>query len=124
MAFGIGGRRLALAGLLVVAAVSLSQCRLVNDRLTGVDLRNTPGLSAYSDCIRACNEGFKVCTLAEDEVHKANLAACAVLGSSSEQKQCKKDELTRHQQAHLACVGAKNACKDECYDEGGGSAGL
>ena len=41
----------ALAAVLGLAAVGLSQCRMVDDTVTGVDLSANSGLSARSDCV-------------------------------------------------------------------------
>jgi len=123
MLLRIDGRRLALVGVLALAAIGLTQCRIVQDRLTGVDLRSGSAQSAYSDCIRDCNDAFKACSIVEDDEHAKQMTACATLSDREAQKACKKAELDRHQDAHLACVDAKNACKDACYNEGGGTGG-
>src|SRR6185436_13688146 len=78
----------ALAAVLGFAAVGLTQCRMVNDTVTGVDLSNASGrLSAKSACKKQCNEKFKACKRAEEARHKAAKKAC---GSGSAASACKK----------------------------------
>ena len=57
----------ALAAVLGLAAVGLTQCRMVNDNVTGVDLRSGNGqANARSTCVKQCNEKFKACQRSED----------------------------------------------------------
>jgi len=114
---------LALAAVLGLAVVGLTQCRMVDDTVTGTDLRSNTGEHARSDCVRQCNERYKFCKRAEEALHKANKKACSDLPTSSARKLCKKEEHKRHNDAHKACVAAKKACKSGCYNEGGGSLG-
>jgi len=111
----------ALAAVLGLAAVGLSQCRLVNDNVTGVDLRSGNGtLSAKSACVKACNEQFKQCKRDEETRHKAAKKAC---GSGSQGSACKKAEEQLHKDNLKACENAKKQCKKSCYNEGAGNAG-
>ena len=82
----------ALAAVLGLSAVGLSQCRLVDDSVTGVDLRSnsTAFSSARSKCVHQCNEKYKQCQKAEEATHKANKKAC---GNDSA---CRKNEDVRH----------------------------
>lgn len=110
-----------LAGLLGAALLGLTQCRLVNDTVTGVDLKSGGELNGRSACVHACNAAFKECERDEDARHKVRRAECKALGSVAERTACERDEQRRHNEAHLACVRAKNECKKGCYNEGGGS---
>ena len=107
----------ALAAVLGLSAVGLTQCRLVDDTVTGVDLKSNSTLSARSDCIRQCNEQFKACRRAEEAFHKAAKKACGT------DRVCRKAETRRHHTAKKACDLAKKLCKRGCYNEGAGSAG-
>jgi hypothetical protein len=107
----------ALAALLGLSVVSLSQCRMVNDSVTGVDIRANSGTSARSDCVRACNEARKNCMKSEDARHKAAQRACGA------DHACKKVEQRLHQDNLKACVSQSQLCKRGCYNEGAGSAG-
>ena len=106
----------ALAAVLGLAAVGLSQCRMVDDTVTGVDLSANSGLSARSDCVHQCNEKYKACRRAEDARHKAAKAACS-------DNACKKAEDRLHQANHKECVRQMQLCKRNCYNEGSGNAG-
>ena len=108
----------ALAAVLGLAAVGLTQCRMVNDNVTGVDLRSGNGqLSARSTCVKQCNEKYKACERNEEARHKAAKKAC--LSDTA----CRKNEERLHKDNHKACVAAKNLCKKNCYNEGAGNAG-
>ena len=107
----------ALAAVLGLSAVGLSQCRMVDDTVTGVDLQSNSGLSARSDCTKQCNEKAKACKRAEDARHKEAKRNC---GSD---KACKKAESQKHKANKKACSQQKKLCKDNCYNEGAGSVG-
>jgi hypothetical protein len=107
----------ALAALLGLSVVGLSQCRLVDDTVTGVDLQANNGVNARSDCVHQCNEKYKACKRAEDARHKAAKRAC---GSD---KACKKAEQRLHKDNKLVCVRAMQDCKRNCYNEGAGLGG-
>ena len=107
----------ALAAVLGLTAVGLSQCRLVGDTVTGVDLRSNPGLNARSDCVHQCNEKYKACRRGEEARHKSTLRTCGNDNS------CKKAENTLHQAFHKQCVRDMQDCKRSCYNEGAGTGG-
>jgi len=103
----------ALATLLGVVSLTLSQCTMVGDSLTGV------GLSKHgpTTCIKQCNNLYKVLFSQEQKLHLANNAACA--GDAG----CLAAELARHQAAMAALGQAKIDCQNNCHSQGGGSAG-
>ena len=107
----------ALAAVLGLSVVGLSQCRLVDDTVTGVDLKSNPGVSSRSDCVHQCKETYKACKRAEDARHKAAKKACL------HDKECKKAEDVLHKQNKLACKEAYENCKSHCYNEGAGIGG-
>ena len=86
----------ALAALLGLSVVALSQCRMVNDTVTGVDIKANQTVSARGDCVHQCNDTYKACKKAEDALHKQN---------------------------KLACKQAMEDCKRHCYNEGAGRGG-
>jgi hypothetical protein len=106
----------ALAALLGLSVVGLSQCRLADDTVTGVDL-TANSVNARSDCVHRCNDQYKACKRAEDARHKAAQRAC---GSD---KACKKAEQRLHKDNQLACVRQMQQCKRNCYNEGAGVGG-
>ena len=107
----------ALAAVLGLSAVGLTQCRLVDDTVTGVDLKSNSQLNLRSTCVRQCNEQFKACKRAEEARHKAAKRACA------SDSACKKAEEKLHHQNLKDCEAQKKACKRGCYNEGAGDAG-
>jgi hypothetical protein len=108
----------ALAAVLGLSAVGLTQCRMVDDTVTGVDVRSNTGFnSGRSKCVHQCNEKYKACKRAEDARHKAAVRACP-------DQACKKAENKLHQNLHKQCVRDMQLCKKNCrYREGAGSAG-
>jgi hypothetical protein len=110
-------KTVALFSLLGLATLGLSQCRLVGDTVTGVDVDATTTVNGRSDCVRDCNDSFKDGQKAEDNRHKDALRAC---GSN---KACKDAENVKHKRNHEALVDAMQACKRACYNEGSGSGG-
>ena len=111
----------ALAAVLGLAAVGLTQCRLVDDTVTGVDLRSnsTAFSSARSKCVHQCDEKYKQCKKAEEARHKAAEKACG-----SHNAACKKAEDQTHKANEKECVRQMQLCKQGCrYREGAGGAG-
>lgn len=107
----------ALAALLGLSVVGLSQCRLVDDTVTGVELQANSGVSARSDCVHQCNEKYKACKRAEEARHKAAKRAC------NSEKVCRKAEERLHKENKAACKQAMKDCKRNCYNEGAGIGG-
>jgi len=114
---------IALAAVLGLSAVGLTQCRLVDDTVTGVDLRSSTGLSAKSECKKQCKEKKKECERAEKARHKAEQRACKELADSAARKVCKKAESRKHKDNKKECKRQESECKNGCYNEGSGSAG-
>jgi hypothetical protein len=107
----------ALAAVLGLAAVGLTQCRAVNDTVTGVDLNSASGTHARSSCVHQCNSKFKDCLRSEFARHKAASKAC---GHDSA---CKKAEQRKFFNNLKECVRQMQLCKKGCYNEGAGDAG-
>lgn len=115
----------ALAAVLGLSAVGLTQCRMVDDTVTGVDVKSNTGfLNARSECVHQCNEKYKQCKKAEEARHKAAKKACKELATTPDRKACEKAENDLNKANKKACVDQKNVCKKNCqYREGAGSAG-
>jgi len=107
----------ALAAVLGLAAVGLSQCRMTSDTVTGVDLQSASGLNARSGCVRGCNDSFKSCLRAEQARHKSAKAACG------HDNACKKAEQRLNNNNIKECARQRQLCKKGCYNEGSGTAG-
>ena len=108
----------ALATILALAAVTLSQCRQVGDSLTGTGVTVlNPTLNARSDCIHQCNDRFQSDHSAEVRRHDSALDSC---GDDSD---CIHAENRMHHDRQLAIVRAMQACKKNCHSTGPGAAG-
>lgn len=109
--------RQAVRGLLLLAlagaSLSLMQCRMVDDRLTGVGI----GGVMKSDCAKACKESYKEALKAERQLHQDNVRAC------DRDADCLAAEEERHLQAEQAIEQAYADCLYQCHLQGGGSAG-
>jgi len=106
----------ALASLLGLATMGLSQCRLVGDTVTGVELESN-GVNGRSECVQRCNDEYKAADKAEATRHAAALRAC---GTS---RSCKDSENLTHKGNKAAIVDAMQECKRACYNEGSGNGG-
>ena len=103
----------ALATLLGVVSLTLSQCTQVGDNLTGVGLISNKPVS----CKKQCDRDYNAAVKAENALHKANMQAC---GSDAA---CKSAENSRHDAAIAALKAQKDACKANCHKQGAGTAG-
>jgi hypothetical protein len=110
-----GASFLAFLALLGFTAVGLSQCKAVQDNLTGVSAslaRSGPG-SCISQCAQAYGDSNRV----ETELHVENIQACA--GDPV----CEALEYARFEAAvHRISLG-RQECFDECRYQGGGFGG-
>jgi len=113
----------ALAAVLGLSAVGLNQCRMVDDTVTGVDVRSNTTFSGSgghgrSRCVHQCQERFKQCKRQEDARHKAALRACG------KNVNCKKAEQKLHKDNLKRCIRDMQLCKKNCrYREGAGTGG-
>jgi len=108
----------ALAALLGLAALTLSQCTLVGDSLTGVNLNGVGPTS----CVKQCNDFYAIAYKREQRVHDQNVANCHLL-SQPGQGDCLVNEDARHTAAQTALGNGKIECQNECHRQGAGSAG-
>lgn len=128
----------ALAALLGLSVVGLSQCRMVDDSVTGVDLQAESSVHGRNSCVHECIKDFKACLRAEKARHKAALKACGGDddddgsgsgsgsgdgGGGSASDQCRKEENLLHKIKLLECFKAFKDCKANCYNEGSGNGG-
>ena len=109
----------ALATTLGLSVLGLTRCRVVEDTVTGVDVRSNSGFNdGHSDCVHQCNKKFKRCDKAEEARHTAAIRACGL------DRACKRAENRLHEALHHRCVRDMQRCKKNCrYREGSGSAG-
>lgn len=114
----------ALAATLGLASLTLSQCRLVDNNVTGPDLSSS-GLTAkkVSTCEKKCNDKYKSCVDREDSRYRSALRACDCK-PKRQQKSCKESEKKRHDENRKSCQRALTLCKKNCgYREGSGNGG-
>lgn len=103
--------RLLLLVALAVASLTLTHCRMVGDRLTGVEVGP---LRRSSECLRRCKREYKDAIKAEDRLHRERRHACR--GDD----ECLEEERRRHDAAEDAIEAAYRACKAGCHHQGGG----
>ena len=105
----------ALATLLGVVSLTLSQCTMVGDNLTGVGLN----AGRPTTCIKQCNDLYKMLFDQEQKLHQTNLDLCG-----QDNGDCKNAEAARHSAAMDALGQAKLDCQTGCqHQQGTGSAG-
>src|SRR5262245_9129788 len=107
-----------LAMFLGVVALSLSQCTMVGDSLTGVDLSK----GRPTTCIKQCNDFYAMQYDNEQKLYAQNKENCQQLSQPAKDN-CLAAELARHQ-AKMAELGqAKIDCQNNCHHQGTGSSG-
>ena len=112
-----GFKALMLTAVLGFAVIGLSQCRMVEDTLTGVELNSQAGVNARSECVQRCNDEYKAASRAEDVRYEAALRAC---GTS---RACTTAEKATHKSNDKKITDDMQACKRACYNEGSGGGG-
>lgn len=106
--------RLLLLVALAAASLTLTHCRMVGDRLNGIDA----GIFRRSDeCKKKCQDEYMVRNQAEDKQHAQLLAACG--GDAT----CIANENARHAAAEADSKNQRDACINACHQQGGGTAG-
>jgi len=105
----------ALAALLGVISLTLSQCTMVGDSLTGVQLER----SGPTTCIKQCNDLYKTLFAAEQKRHLAAIEACQAL-SGEAKNACLEAESATHSANQDALGQAKIDCQNNCHRQGAG----
>jgi hypothetical protein len=108
----------ALAALLGLVALTLSQCTLVGDSLNGVNL---DGVGPTS-CVKQCNDFYAIVYKAEQRVHDTNNEVCQQL-PQPQKGDCLVGETARHEAAKATLAQGKIDCQNNCHRQGSGSAG-
>lgn len=110
-------RYIGIAAAIGLTTVTLSQCRMVQDNVTGLQLTGAGRLSARSACARQCNEAFEAALRAEERRHREAIRACG------HDNGCKTAENRKHSKLEDKIEDDRKACKKGCYNEGGGHSG-
>jgi len=108
----------ALATMLGLVALTLSQCTLVGDSLTGVDLSGVGPTS----CVKQCNDFYAIAYKREQKIHDQNNDICQSLPQDL-RAGCLDSETARHEAAKAALSQGKIDCQNGCHRQGAGSAG-
>ena len=110
-------KTLTLVSVLGLSVAGLSQCRMVDNTITGVNL-NAPGsVKDRADCEKRCNEEKKEDRKAEEARHAAAQRSC------NGNKACKDAEEALHKRLHHEEEQDAKDCKRGCYNEGAGNGG-
>jgi hypothetical protein len=117
-----------LAAVLAVTALGLTQCRMTEQTVTGVDIESATKHGRRSDrldrCYRRCESSYRDCRRDEDRRHKKALRACDKLDTRAERRACREAESKLHRSERRECREALGACRQDCrYNEGAGQAG-
>ncbi|MBI1797071.1 MAG: hypothetical protein HY076_07730 [Candidatus Eisenbacteria bacterium] len=117
--FGHRFHRERIAGTIAVMALaifSLTQCRMVEDRLTGVSVQqlNDREREGATHCIIQCQTIAAQAFIAEAQLVAANLKAC------NGDPACIQAENARHQAVVQTILINLRACIDSCHRQGGG----
>lgn len=104
--------RVLLLALLAVASVALSQCRMVGDNVTGV---NVVSVMKAKSCLEQCQATADNLFNAEANVHQAKLKNCN--GDAT----CIAQENERDAAVNATIQAALVRCQNFCHQQGGGS---
>lgn len=108
----------ALAGLLGVGSLTLTQCTMVGDNISGVDLeRGRP-----TTCVKKCNDLFNFLYESEQKRHNAANEICQAL-PQPDKATCLDAETATHQANKNALSQGKTDCQNNCHRQGSGTAG-
>ena len=98
------------AALLVFTVIGLSQCTMVQDNITGVNMASVgPG-----QCISQCAQAFGDSNRAEMDRYQVARSAC------KKDDVCLALEKARHQEAQDRIKEWFANCRKECHHQGGG----
>ena len=103
--------RLLLLLALAAASLTLTHCRMVGDRLTGVQVAP---LARAGDCVKRCNDTYNAQKQAQRVLHAVLINNCG--GDTA----CIAAENARYDQALDQIRRDRDACRDECHKQGGG----
>jgi hypothetical protein len=109
-------RAIASVALMTFALFGLTQCRMVGDRLTGVNVETFHSGQATA-CLRACQAQAAQALIDETRLYLANLRACG------NNQQCIQAEFQRHLAALKKIAADLKTCLDGCHHQGGGDGG-
>jgi hypothetical protein len=108
----------ALAGMLGAGSLTLTQCTMVGDNISGVELeRGRP-----TTCVKRCNDLFDFLYTSEQKRHQAQNEICQAL-PVAEQQACHATEVATHEANKASLTQGKTDCQNSCHRQGSGTAG-
>lgn len=107
----------ALGVLLAAVALSLTQCRMVDERLTGISRTPDFAKSKPEKCFKECQHEFKEEMEEEVEEHVERIHECH--GDSL----CLALEAIRHERAVGHLKEDLRKCREKCHHQGHGGGG-
>ena len=108
----------ALLMLVGIISLTVAQCKMVGDTVTGVPaFRGQP-----TTCIKDCNDQYKILFDAEQKLHDTNVENCQAM-PQPDRAACLAAEDARHQARKDELGQAKIDCQNRCHSQGGGSGG-
>ena len=106
--------RVLLLVAFAASTLTLTQCQMVGDKLTGVQVGT---FQRANDCIKDCKKDKKKAEKAEDRTHRDLRRAC------NGNEACLEAEEARHEAAEDAIEAAYRQCIGNCHHQGGGRGG-
>jgi hypothetical protein len=104
--------------LLGAATLMLSQCTMVGDNVTGLDLMK----GNATNCVKQCNDLYKMLYDQEQKRYDTEKSNCLAL-PQPQKDQCVAAADAQHQ-ANMAQLGEdKINCQNNCHSQGTGSGG-
>ena len=104
----------ALLALSIGLGMTLTQCKMVTDVLTGTRVAES---DRASSCITACSKAFRDSSRVEEALHEANEDAC------NDNEACEQREEARHEAAEKRIRLGRKDCQNHCHHQGGGDGG-
>lgn len=102
-----------LAVVLTAAALSLGQCRMVGENLTGISLDSAKPSMCLFKCVKTYNEAIRD----ENKLYAKNVRAC------NSDSLCLALENLRHVAVVDRITADRKVCLNECHHQGGGNGG-
>ena len=102
---------------LACVILATTQCRRVDDAVTGVDVSVNAGAGKHASCMHQCGATFRLGLLAEQTRHRRALRNCRWSTA------CQVAERATHRKHFGALVQRLENCRHSCYNEGGGEGG-
>jgi hypothetical protein len=113
--------RVILSCALLVSVGALSQCRMVKDSITGLNLsaatNNNDDDQDHKKCVHDCQQTYFDAFKSELERYRDAIRSCG------DDPECRRDQLALHQITAGQLRQELRDCKDRCYNEGSGQGG-